>query len=164
MDMDFDLGQEAEAKLSQIMQFMQGSQQQLLDRIGSVLVTEINETFVTAQDPFGNIWQPLKIRNGKPLRDTGQLKSSINYQVYQDVVEVGTNLKYAPVHQFGATITPKQAKMLRFFNGSIPIFATQVVIPARPYMPINAAGQVFLPNAWEQSILRNIQTFIENRI
>lgn len=164
MDMDFDLGQQAEIKLNQIMQFMEGSKQQLLGIIGSVLVTEINESFVTAQDPWGNIWRPLKVRDGNPLRDTGRLKNSINYQLYQDYVEIGTNLIYAPLHQFGGTITPKKAKFLRFFAGGKPVFASKVYVPARPYLPINQAGQVFMPDAWEQSILRGIKTFIEGAI
>ena len=81
-----------------------------------------------------------------------------------DYVEIGTNLVYAPPHQFGATITPKQAKMLRFFNGSIPIFAMKVTIPARPYMPIDQQGQIDIPDAWQQSTIRNIQNFIEGQI
>lgn len=164
MEMNFDLGQQAETKLSQIIQTMEGGQPQLLGNIGSVLVTMVNEGFVSAQDPWGNIWKPLVIRKGQPLRDTGRLKGSINHQVRQNYVEVGTNLIYAPLQQFGATISPKQAKMLRFFNGSIPIFAKKVVIPARPYLPIDLSGNTHLPQAWEQAIVRNIQNFVEGAI
>ncbi len=50
--------------------------------------------------------------SSKPLMDTGQLRASITYVVNKDVLKVGSNLIYAPVHQFGATITPKVAKKL----------------------------------------------------
>ncbi len=50
--------------------------------------------------------------SSKPLMDTGQLRASITYVVNKDVLKVGSNLVYAPVHQFGATITPKVAKKL----------------------------------------------------
>ena len=50
--------------------------------------------------------------SSKPLLDTGQLRGSITYVVNKDELKVGSNLIYAPVHQFGATITPKVAKKL----------------------------------------------------
>lgn len=184
MDMDFDLGQEAEIKLNHIMQFMEGSQRQLLNTIGSVLTTEINEGFVSARDPWGTAWKPLKVRKGQPLRDTGCLNASINYQVYQDFVEVGTNVDYAQYHQFGFNINVEaHTKDIYFklnrdgtvghrfvkksksdFAQSVNVKAHTIVVPARPYLPINQEKQIIMPQAWEQSILRNIRTFIENRI
>ena len=51
--------------------------------------------------------------SSKPLLDTGQLRGSITYVINKkDELKVGSNLVYAPVHQFGATITPKVAKKL----------------------------------------------------
>ena len=41
------------------------------------------------------------------LRDTGRLASSIAYQVTGNVVEVGTNLDYAAVHQTGGETESK---------------------------------------------------------
>lgn len=38
------------------------------------------------------------------LRDTGALAKSIAFQVSGDVVEVGTNIEYARVHQFGGKV------------------------------------------------------------
>lgn len=49
-------------------------------------------------------------------------------------VAVGTNLVYAPVHEFGAVITPKTATRLHFVVDGEDVFAKRVVIPARPYM------------------------------
>ena len=42
--------------------------------------------------------------------------------------------KYAPVHEFGAVITPVRAKALRFTIEGKTIFAKSVHIPARPYL------------------------------
>jgi len=48
----------------------------------------------------------------KPLLDTGTLRASITYAINNKELKVGSNLVYAPAHQFGATITPKVAKKL----------------------------------------------------
>lgn len=184
MEIDFDLSVQAEDKLDQIIQFIEGSQQQLYNLIGHVLIQEINESFVTATDPWGTAWQPLKSRKGQPLRDTGRLKSSITYQVYQDFVEVGTNLNYAPYHQFGFSrdVSVSQKTLYfrlnadgsvghRFvkkhksnFEQTVNVKAHNITVPARPYLPINDQDQVMLPPAWEQAILRNIQLFIEGYV
>ncbi len=50
--------------------------------------------------------------SSKPLVDTGALRASITYVINNKELKVGSNLIYAPVHQFGATITPKVAKKL----------------------------------------------------
>jgi phage gpG-like protein len=94
---------------------------------------------------------------GKPLVDKGMLRNSIVARATADGVEVGTNLKYAKVHQFGATIVPKKAKRLVFPgpNGEF-IFARRVTVPARPYMPINQAGEISLPPLWAQNIIRTL--------
>jgi len=49
------------------------------------------------------------------LRDTGRLAASIAYQVRSPVVEVGSKLPYARLHQFGgtATSTPITAEIRR---------------------------------------------------
>ncbi len=50
--------------------------------------------------------------SSKPLLDTGALRASITYVLNNKELKVGSNLLYAPVHQFGATITPKVARKL----------------------------------------------------
>ncbi|WP_461831708.1 phage virion morphogenesis protein [Aquifex sp.] len=50
--------------------------------------------------------------SSKPLLDTGTLRASITYVINNKELKVGSNLVYAPVHQFGATVTPKVAKKL----------------------------------------------------
>tara|TARA_R110002012_G_scaffold32753_2_gene96350 strand:- start:766 stop:1347 length:582 start_codon:yes stop_codon:yes gene_type:complete len=45
-----------------------------------------------------------RFQTRKALIDTGRLKGSISYKVSGSVVEVGTNLDYAGVHQFGGQV------------------------------------------------------------
>ena len=116
--------------------------------IGRYLLSRIQMGFRTGKDPWGDAWKPLKFRSGQPLRDTGRLRNSISYQATADEVTVGTNVKYAAVHQFGAVIKPKTAKALVFKAGGQTIFARKVTVPARPFMPIGKP----LPESWEQGV------------
>lgn len=52
------------------------------------------------KEPFGRRFQ-----RRPALMDTGRLRMTINFQVVgQDVVEVGSNLPYAAVHQYGGDV------------------------------------------------------------
>lgn len=125
-----------------------------LNALGRVLVTRIQLTFRRSTAPNGTRWAPLKLRQGQPLVDSGRLRASITSKVQDREVVVGTNVQYARVHQFGATIRPKRAKLLRFPNGAGGFaFARQVTVPARPFMPIGPSGQVDLPASWAASAL-----------
>ncbi len=45
---------------------------------------------------------------GRPLQDTGALRDSITYEVNGSTAFVGTESKYAPLHNSGGTITAKK--------------------------------------------------------
>ncbi len=50
---------------------------------------------------------------GKTLQDTGALRQSLTYQLEGDgVIKIGSHLRYAKVHQFGAKIKAKKAQKL----------------------------------------------------
>jgi phage virion morphogenesis protein len=128
--------------------------------IGRKVTAKINIGFRSGRGPTGSVWAPLRFRNGQPLRDTGRLNRSITANATQQYVDIGTNVQYGPVHQFGATIKPKKAKRLVFANkarGGL-VFAKQVTIPARPFLPLNAAGQVDLPPQWGADVLSALRT------
>ena len=58
---------------------------------------------------------PLTVRakgGDRTLMDTGRLVSSITYRVQGNQLSWGTDVMYAAVHQFGATISAKRAKKL----------------------------------------------------
>ena len=71
-------------------------------------------------------------------RRTGRLAGSINKEVItkKDVVigRVGSNLKYARIHELGGTIRPVRAKYLCFKIDGQFVMAKEVTIPKRPYI------------------------------
>lgn len=140
------------------------SMKPVLTAIGSRLTNRIKMGFRTARSPAGIPWAPLKMRSGQPLSDTGRLKNSITYKVDDDGVEIGTNLtstwhgithSIGRVHQFGATVRPRWAPRLVFKNqiSGQTVRSMKSVIPARPFMPLNAQGDLELPTPWKESVL-----------
>lgn len=130
--------------------------------IGRSAVSMIGLGFRNSVDPYGAPWRPLKWRSGQPLRDTGRLARSFTYRTRPRELEIGTNLrvewkgaKYslAAIHQFGAIVTPKYAKVLRFraYRGGPWIAAKKTVIPPRPMLPFHG-----LPVTWRTMILRHL--------
>lgn len=69
---------------------------------------------------------------------TGRLKSSINgtSQMVGNIVtgKIGTNVVYAPIHEFGGVIRAKNSPYLRFKIGDRWVSKKQVTIPARPFL------------------------------
>ena len=80
-------------------------------------------------------YQKEKRRNkNRILTLNGYLRGQMTWQLVGDrTVEIGSNLPYAAVHQFGATIKPRAAKVL-MFRGHV---AKSVTIPARPYLGLS---------------------------
>ena len=84
-----------------------------LAEIGEEEVTNILLRFEHEEDPQGNPWaafaanSPRLLEDGKLLQDTGRLKGSIQSQVLGgSVLLVGSNVEYAPFHQFGTETIP----------------------------------------------------------
>lgn len=151
------LADSVEAKLKQL-ELGGPERTRALAALGGVLANRIRLGFRMGQSPYGAAWLPINpaFRTGQPLRDTGRLQRSINAQVQGDAVLVGTNVRYAATHQFGATIKPKKAARLAIplANKGL-VMSKGVTIPARPFMPIQG-GQVVLPPAWAKSALRSL--------
>ena len=76
----------------------------------------------------------LPSRGQRTLVDTGNLQSSVGYQVTGREVAVGSNVIYGPVHHFGGTIQPKRGKFLRFATASGWVMTPSVTMPARPWL------------------------------
>lgn len=128
-----------------------------MEDVGENVEQKVRLLFVDSEDPYGRPWKPLKFRRGQPLRDTSQLMNSITHRATKDEVEVGTGLRYAHVHQFGADIRPVRAKRLVFTprGFSHPIFAKRVSVPARPFLPQGA-----LPEKWRMGVLLVLQRYL----
>lgn len=139
-----------------------GSIQPALAAFGGVILNRIRLGFRLGRSPWGNAWQALLIRKGgAPLRHHGHLQRSITMQQGRNTVTIGTNLRQAPVHQFGAVIKPKNVSVLRFPGPNGFIFAKQVTIPARPFMPLTQAGDAALPPAWAGSALNAMKKALQ---
>lgn len=137
-----------------------GGMQPVYQTIGRVIVNRIRLGFKLGVSPFGRPWAPLKIRRGQPLRDTGRLQRSIVANATGDGVVIGTNLVQAGVQQFGAIIRPRRAKRLVFPGpGGRMIFAKQVTVPARPYLPLLSRNVAKLPPEWSALVSRALRDY-----
>jgi len=83
------------------------------DALGILVVNQVRRRIASGGE--GLSWPPTR-RGGVPLNETGRLRGSINHLVRsrgsQSEISVGTNVVYAAVHHFGATIRPVNAQML----------------------------------------------------
>ena len=137
----------------------------LLDSIGVYGRDSTRERFTSQTAPSGTPWKALSPAyaslkgGGKDILTLNYvLRNSITYGAGLAEVRWGSNVVYAAVHQFGATIVPKTARALRFRLGldGRMVFAKSVTIPARPYLglsaedreEIEARGGAFLRSAW----------------
>ena len=117
----------------------------LMRRLGERIQAWTQDRFDANQQqaPNGTPWAKLnpKYAQNKPrhlqnrkLTLSGHLRKSIRWQLLDSQsVLVGTNVKYAAIHQFGGTIRPKKGKALAFGGR----FVQSVTIPARPYLGIS---------------------------
>ena len=97
-------GDDIQAHLS-ILQDSIGDMRPAFNSIGEDAASKVDFLFKDSIDPYGKPFAPIhhKNRTGQPLRDTGRLQASIAPFIYFDGsgVEVGTNVEYAHIHQFG---------------------------------------------------------------
>lgn len=137
-----------------------------LDQIGAQLVTSTQFRFRREQAPGGAPWKKsrrAREQGGQTLSDTARLRASITHQVVGNAVEVGTNVVYAAIHQFGGrtrprTIRPRRKRALKFVVGGKTIFAKSVrhpgsTIPARPFLGLDDGDR----NAIERIVARFVQ-------
>ncbi len=94
-----------------------------------------------------------RVASKRPLVGEGHLMQSIHYQISGDLLLVGSNLIYAAVPQFGATIKPKNGKTLSWKMGGQSIFAKQVKIPQREYLGISVSDESELYSIAEDHLL-----------
>jgi phage virion morphogenesis protein len=142
---------ELEAGLAALAGRVQG--RDMLNDVGAALTENVRMSFVMGASPYGVKWLPLKFRRGDPLRDTDRLMNSITYRVAADGVEVGTNVPYAGVHQFGYSVIKARFGSKQARRGAR--------IPARPFFPNAAQG---LPVAWEREVTDIVARAIAARI
>jgi phage virion morphogenesis protein len=119
-----------------------------LKNIGEYFRERTIERIKTETSPDGKKFAPLnplyaKVEKKGPgiLRgESGQL-SAIVYQLAGDSVEIGNNIPYGAIHQFGGTIKAKNAPALVFQLGGNLMKVQSVEIPARSYLGVDAQDE-----------------------
>ena len=112
----------------------------LMEDISRALLSETMMNFQLGGRPAWAGLSPLTIARrrggaGAILQDTGELKRSIKATHTNDTATIGTNLVYAPTHQFGA----KQGEFGRSDRNTPLPWGD---IPARPFIPIDKNGDI----------------------
>lgn len=93
-------------------------------------------------------------------RQTGTLAKSINYKLQNDYVsKVGSNVVYAPIHEFGGEIRPVNAKALTFKVKDQWVTTQKVNMPARPYL--RPALDYVMENESKEIMNKRIDIFLE---
>jgi len=71
-------------------------------RMGATAMKLVADEFRASKDPYGNPWAPLKRRKGKPLIDTGRMRSAVVAQPSGTTIRIVIGTNYAAYHQHGA--------------------------------------------------------------
>lgn len=133
---------EAVDKLNRLAGF---SMRQIGEALGTLGARQLERRVRSEKtSPDGAAWKPSR-DNANTLVRSGRFAGSMDYQASDTQVAYGSTLNepYPAVHQSGAVITPKSARVLRFFVGrnAQPVFARKVTIPARPWLGLSAANE-----------------------
>ncbi len=115
--------------------------QPILRAAGTELVSITKRSF---RDPSlrPRAWPAKSTGEQSNLIQKGMLVSSIRITALDaKSVTVGSDRKYAAIHQLGGVIKAK-GKALVFTIGGKKIFAKQVKIPPRPFFPFTPAGEL----------------------
>jgi phage gpG-like protein len=145
---------EAKAALKQAERRLEKPEKALKD-CGLVLLRSIAKNFKAGGRPVR--WHPSKralATKGQTLVKTARLKNSITMTVLGKILRVGTNVKYAAIHQLGGrirgnfTVKKHWRYMDQAFGKPIPARSVMVrqhtravdtYIPARPFLKVQDA-------------------------
>jgi phage virion morphogenesis protein len=102
----------------------------VLKNIGEYKVEATQRLFDQQQSPEGVRWAALsdrykkKKKGPKILTEKRYLRDSVIYRVRNGNLQIGTNLAYAAIHQFGGTIKKKEREsVIHFRRGTVDQFA-----------------------------------------
>lgn len=137
-----------------------GHMKPALDSIGGAIKTRIQMGFSSSTSPEGIPWKKLKHRPGKPLMDTRVLRNSITFNATDDQVEIGTNIEYGAIHQYGKKGKKRTfaRRITQAFGRPLKFPVWQTVrnaywnIPARPFLPEKG-----LPAKWAEGVLDRLR-------
>lgn len=129
-----------------------------MQEIGAAVQSETDLSFREQRDPWGNAWAALsdvtlsrrRGTSAQILSDTRRLSNSVNVRASAESVEIGTNVVYAAVHQFGNPAN-------RMYNTPR---GNPAPIPARPFLPIRNGG-LDLPAGVRDDVMDIINRYLE---
>lgn len=153
--------------------------------IAGLLEDRTAQNFATESGPLGK-WPAIKPpknkarTNPKILQDTARLKASITTRYSDNTAEIGTNVIYAAIHQFGGDIHMPARSQQSYFkqhkDGTVGrLFvrksasnfaqwhtrgAHTIHMPARPFLPF--IGQNLQPGL-DRDILHELARFLAER-
>lgn len=93
--------------LTPMLKKLVGKPSQITNKIARDMKTEIELRFRNEETPEGIKWKP-SLRGGKTLVDTGLLRQSFQIKYDNKVAQVGTNIRYARIHNYGGIIRAKK--------------------------------------------------------
>lgn len=132
----------------------------LMDELGGAMVASTQQRFEEEKAPDGTPWERSARavhEGGQTLRDSNRLYQSITHRAEPDKVTWGTNVIYAAVHQFGATIRAKSANALAFsLPGGDFAQVQKVEIPARPFLGVSRDDQAEIGRTVEDFLAREV--------
>ncbi len=131
-----------ESVLSKLQNASALNKHELMDGLGRLGQQQTKKRIeIEKTTPAGAAWP--KTRDGRgALFVTGtHLARSIDYSSGESEARWGSGWIGARVHQFGATIVPKNAKALVFMAGGQKLFRKKATIPARPYVGLSEANK-----------------------
>lgn len=145
----------------------------VMNTIGQIIRTSVIKNFEEGGRP--QKWQPserAEREGGQTLIDSARLRNSIAAKASNNKVEVGTNVVYAAIHQFGGKINmaarselfvrnryKRGGKKGQFKKGTAAgrghtIGAHSIPIPARPFLAVQAEDWTEIKKAITDHILK----------
>ena len=114
--------------------------------IMSQLVMSATNRFDEKKTPDGRPWR-------SPLYRTGTLSKSVLGAADETTVNIGSNLKYAAIHQFGGEIAAKTAAYLKFKINEQWVQTKKVNIPANPYVGMSNEDRAAIEEKLAEELL-----------
>lgn len=121
------------------------------------------DEFRGSYGPYGERWEAPKLRNGPPLTDTRLMANSAAVEPRPNGFRLTITKHFAPMHQKGMTIYPKNAARLTFRtrDGRWHSLA-YAVIPKRQMVPERATGG--LGPIWGEAFNRTAGDLLRRRL
>ena len=139
-----------------------GPQKRDLQKVlGQTAVAQAQLGIRASRTPYGNPFEALKTRVGKPLQRTGNniQRSWTAGQEAPTSFRFGNRFKWLMTHQRGAVITPVRARWLQFRTELFGwVKAKKVVIPKRQMVPEELTGG--LGKIWTQAFTRTAERYV----